>query len=125
MRGTNSDRNYEIDMMLGKVPYNKWPECDCLVHEGFQLATEGTYPHVLEEVQRLLALKEGYQVKTTGHSLGAVIAQMTGMSLIKDGIPVQMISFGPMRHGTDKYAHFSASVWADQFRYINNAELPS
>jgi hypothetical protein len=43
----------------------------------------------------------------TGHSLGASVAQLTGMSLIKDGIPVKMINFGALRVGDDYYAKFS------------------
>jgi hypothetical protein len=49
-RGTTTERNLEVDVMYDKVPYNKWPECDCNVHMGFQMATEGCYPEVLPEV---------------------------------------------------------------------------
>ena len=36
-----------------------------------------------------------------------------------------MISFGTIRGGTQDYSVFSNTVWAEQYRYINNGEVPS
>lgn len=41
---------------------------------------------VLKEVLRLKAIYPDYSVKTTGHSLGGALAQLTAMMLIKNGI---------------------------------------
>jgi putative lipase involved disintegration of autophagic bodies len=62
---------------------------------------------VLTEVRRLLTLLPGYSLRVTGHSLGAALAHLTGMNLIKAGYNVQMINFGQPRLGDDTYAAFA------------------
>ncbi len=62
---------------------------------------------MLAEVRRLSALLPGYAIKVTGHSLGGALAQLTGMSLIRDGFNVHMINFGQPRVGDRAYAAFS------------------
>jgi triacylglycerol lipase len=52
-----------------------------------------------------------YKLKVTGHSLGAALAHLTGMSLIKDGFKVSMINFGQPRLGNTAYAAFSDMVF--------------
>ena len=52
------------------------------------------FPDVLAEVKRLKSLYKSYTVKTTGHSLGGALAQVTAMELIKNGINATMINFG-------------------------------
>jgi putative lipase involved disintegration of autophagic bodies len=52
------------------------------------------YASALAEVKRLKSLHSTYEVKTTGHSLGGALAQLTAMSLLADGISVSMINFG-------------------------------
>ena len=49
---------------------------------------------VLAEVLRLKNLFPYFSVKTTGHSLGGALAQLTAMMLLKNGIPTTMINFG-------------------------------
>jgi hypothetical protein len=49
-----------------------------------------------------------YKVKTTGHSLGAALAQGTALLLIKNDIEVaNMINFGQPRFGDKTFAAFS------------------
>ena len=62
---------------------------------------------VLSEVQRLMSLNPGYSLKVTGHSLGAALAHLTGMNLVKAGYNVQMINFGSPRIGNNAFAAFS------------------
>jgi len=54
-----------------------------------------------------MTLNPGYSLKVTGHSLGAALAHLTGMNLIKAGYNVQMINFGQPRLGDDTYAAFA------------------
>jgi predicted lipase len=71
---------------------------------------------VLAEVQRLQALYPTYAVKTTGHSLGASLALLTQMSLIKDGFNVTMVNFGQPRSGDKTFAAFVTSTTHDSYR---------
>jgi len=41
----------------------------------------------------------GRTIKVTGHSLGAAIAHLTALMLIKNGMNVHMINFGQPRIG--------------------------
>ena len=106
-RGSESIRNWITNLTVDKMDYNTFPDCACQVHSGFYTATTSVYPDVLKEVKRLRGLYPTYKVKTTGHSLGAALAQLTAMELVKSGYSVSMINFGQPRVGESKYAAFS------------------
>lgn len=98
--------------------FAKYPECDCVVHSGFQKAIDSVYPKVLKEVTRLSELFPTYSVKVTGHSMGAAIAQLNGMYLIKDGFATTMINFGQPRVGDATYAALADSLFS-QYRVVH------
>ena len=54
------------------------------MHRGFYVAEQNVIGEVITEVARLKSLPElsKYSVKTTGHSLGAALAQLTAMGTI-------------------------------------------
>lgn len=62
-----------------------------------------------------------YQVKVTGHSLGAALALLNGMSLKKAGIESTMINFGQPRVFDDvgadftmaRFSHYRVTHWQD------------
>ena len=109
MRATISDLNEQLDRMMKKVPYTKWPECEgCKVHEGFYSAVGALNDETTAEVKRLQELNPTFSVRVTGHSLGASLAQLMGMALIKDGVAnVGAITFAPLSVGNKKYKNFS------------------
>ena len=106
-RGSSSIPNWITNINALQAKYKKWPKCKCQVHKGWQQATENVYFSVHREVKRLKKKFPHYKVKTTGHSLGAAMAHLTGMSLIKDGYKVEMINFGQPRLGDEKYYEFA------------------
>jgi hypothetical protein len=57
----------------------------------------------------------------TGHSLGAALAQLTGMDLIRNGIPCRVIDFGQPRTGTQAYSSFSNTILSTT-RYTHNKD---
>jgi len=64
------------------------------------------------------------KLKVTGHSLGGALAQLTAMSLIKDGYHVdQMINFGAPRVGDSTYATFSEQKMPNQWRMVHNRDI--
>ena len=115
-RGSASLQNWISDFTTTKTSYITWPECNCQVHQGFYAASQEVYPDVLTEVQRLHALYPNYAVKTTGHSLGAALALLTQMDLIKDGFNASMYNFGQPRAGDKDFATFVSSKTQDSFR---------
>ena len=52
-RGTDSAKNDYVDSLIDKTTYTMWPECNCTVHTGFQMAALTVADDVLTEVQRL------------------------------------------------------------------------
>lgn len=84
-RGSESLYNWMANLNADKDKYTVWPECGCKVHSGFQNCTNAVNGEVLAEVKRLAELYPTYAIKTTGHSLGAALAQLTAMMLVKNG----------------------------------------
>jgi len=93
-RGSLTIQNWITDLSIAKRDYSTHADCHCEVHSGFYGAAMSVFPDVLSEVNRLKKLYPTYAVKTTGHSLGAALAQLTAMELINNGIHTTMINFG-------------------------------
>ena len=87
-RGTDSELNTFIDSLAEKATYRMWPECNCSVHTGFQMAAEMVQDDVLAEVKRLQQMYPTYNVKTTGHSLGSALTHLTTMMLLKNDVSI-------------------------------------
>ena len=119
-RGSETVDNWLTDFNVDKDKYTVWPECKCKIHSGFQNTTNSVNADVLAEVSRLHALYPNYSIKTTGHSLGGAMAQLTAMMLLKNGFAVSMISFGQPRVGDEDYANFSTSVFPNQWRVVHH-----
>ena len=73
-KGTTTDEEWVVDYDNILVDYTIWPECNCKVHHGWYQAVENIWSDLFTEVSRLSALFPDYQVKVTGHSLGASLA---------------------------------------------------
>lgn len=73
-KGSDDIQNFITDLNFDKDPYHTYPECDCWVHDGFQIAADSVSGLVIAEVLSLQNKHPGAKVKTTGHSLGAAIA---------------------------------------------------
>lgn len=113
-RGSESTQNWITNLDAFKTPYTSYPECDCQVHKGFYNAEQRVIGDVIAEVKRLQGSLSGYVVKITGHSLGAALAQLTSMDVIKAGIPTSVYNYGQPRTGDQKYASFATnkvSIW--------------
>ena len=83
-RGSESIANWMTNLSTAKTKWTSHPECtNCQVHAGFYGSEQDVFPNVLTEVNRLRALFPTYSVKTTGHSLGAALAYLTQLDLIK------------------------------------------
>lgn len=93
-RGSESIQNWLSDSKFLKTDY-KDPNCvNCAVHEGFLTAENNVSEGIYMEVFKLFQTFHTIQVKTTGHSLGAALANLTAMALKKRGFNVSMINFG-------------------------------
>jgi len=105
-RGSSSIRNWISNLNAFKTPYTTYPECNCQVHKGFFNDEQKVIAGVISEVKSLQSKHAGYSVKVTGHSLGAALAQLTSMDLLKAGISNSVYNFGQPRTGDKSYVAF-------------------
>ena len=82
-RGSQSTRNWITNLDAVKTTYTSYPDCKCEVHKGFYDAEQNVIKNIVSEVGRLKSISSlsAYSVKTTGHSLGAALAQLTAMGI--------------------------------------------
>jgi len=66
---------------------------------------------------------QNYKVKTTGHSLGAALAHLAALALIKEGLVVSLINFGQPRVGDKNFATFSQFTLGDQWRVVHHKDI--
>jgi len=105
--------------MTNLVNYEVFPECNCRVHEGFQLAIDMTHPQVMEAISALSAEHPTAKVKVSGHSLGGALATLSSMKLIASGVPVTTITMGQPRVGDFDFADFANTIMPEFVRIVN------
>jgi len=120
-RGSESIKNWVTNLDAFKTPYTTFPECNCQVHKGFYGAEQKVISGVITEVKNLQKAHAGYVVKVTGHSLGAALAQLTSMDLVKAGISTSVYNYGQPRTGDQTYAAF-ATARVPTFRVVHNKD---
>ncbi|KAH8111918.1 alpha/beta-hydrolase [Phellopilus nigrolimitatus] len=75
-------------------------------HQGFLAAINSVVSTVLKAVSKQLAAHPTYTLISTGHSLGAALASLGGVSLAANfpGVPLTLYTFGQPRTGNPAYA---------------------
>lgn len=121
-RGSSSILNWISDLDVFKTPYTSYPECNCQVHKGFYAAEQKVIGDVITEVKRLRGIYPTASIKITGHSLGAALAQLTSMDMVKAGLPCTVYNFGQPRLGDQAYAKFSTGI-VDTWRVTHNKDI--
>lgn len=115
-RGSSSIPDFITDIGIIRTNWDSFPECKCGVHSGFYNSERHVLSDILIEVARLRNLYPSYSVHTTGHSLGAALALLTQMDLIKAGYAATMINFGQPRVGDKDFAKFVQSKTSYAYR---------
>lgn len=122
-RGSESLNNWIVNFDTVKTAYDSFPDCNCKVHKGFYDATLKVSSGVIAEVNRLKRVYPSYTVKVTGHSLGAALAHLQAMELIKNGINVEVLyNFGQPRVGDSDYAAFAKNK-LQLWRVVHNKDV--
>jgi len=121
-RGSQTIRNWVTNLNAFKTPYTSFPDCNCQVHKGFYEAEQSVIGDIVKTVKSLQSKNPGYAVKVTGHSLGAALAQLTAMDLVKSGISASVYDFGQPRVGDKAYASFSNSK-VSTWRVVHNKDM--
>ena len=122
-RGSESFDNWITDLSTLKTRYND-PNCvDCEVHSGFFEAEQNVITGIYDEVRRVSQLYGTRSVKTTGHSLGAALANLTAMDMVRAGYDVSLYNFGQPRVGNKKYADYCQKMLPEQYRHVHNKDM--
>lgn len=119
-RGSSSIPNWITNLSTKKTAYTAFPACNCEVHQGFYSAEQAIITGVHSEVKNLMAIHPTAAIKTTGHSLGGAMAQLTAMDLIGFGYSVSMYNFGQPRIGDQAYSTFSTQKMPNQYRVVHH-----
>ena len=77
----------------------------------------------MTEVDRLSKLYNTLQVKTTGHSLGAAIANLAAMDFVRAGYDVSLYNFGQPRVGNKAYAVYTGALLSEQYRHTHYKDI--
>jgi hypothetical protein len=98
-RGSETLENWKDDL---NVLFDEYDACTaCQVHAGFYSAQQAAFPQVLAAVKSLRTKFPHFNTVVTGHSLGAALATLTALDLIKAkvGGAVHLVHFGSPRVG--------------------------
>lgn len=98
-----------------------------LGHSGFIGEQKNTASTILTEVKRLISSNNASTVITTGHSLGAAIAEIDAL-FFKQNLPssvdVRSVTFGTPRVGNAAYAKYFDSQLLGKFFRVNHGSDP-
>jgi hypothetical protein len=104
-RGSSSIRNWIEDLSVLKTPYLSYPECNCMIHEGFYTTSQNIKNQVIKSVEQLMKQRRR-NIILTGHSYGAVLANIMSLELLKYYKNIEMYNFGQPKGGNEAYANF-------------------
>lgn len=122
-RGSQSWDNWMTNLDTLMTKYND-PNCaKCEVHAGFFKAEQTVLPGILDEVKRLSKLYRTTSVKTTGHSLGGALANLTAMDMVKAGYEVGMYNYGQPRVGNKTYAVYFSKMLPETYRHTHSKDI--
>lgn len=122
-RGTSSLLNWMSDFEVKQTKYLSYPECDCNIHYGFYRATMNLKNETIRYISQLKTLYSSYNIIITGHSLGAAIAQVLSMELLKEGYNLELYNYGQPRVGDNKYALFVNNKIKNYWRFTHNKDI--
>ena len=82
------------------------------VHQGFLLAHQSVASEIISTVASELKAHPTYSLVSTGHSLGAALASLGGISLAANfpGVPLRVFTFGQPRTGNEAYATLAENL---------------
>jgi hypothetical protein len=123
-RGTSSITNWMSDLEVMKVPYTTFSDCKgCMIHKGFYLSVQNIKNQTLLAINQLRAKYPYYGLTLTGHSYGAIVAQIMGMELASIGINADIYNYGQPRGGNNKYADFVNTKLKNYWRFTHDRDI--
>ncbi|EJC98555.1 alpha/beta-hydrolase [Fomitiporia mediterranea MF3/22] len=108
-RGSQQLQDFVTDADIVLTPFTSPGVQDtnnARAHSGFLSAFNSVAPTVISTVSQQLSANPGFSLISTGHSLGASLASLGGVSLASNfpGTPLQVFTLGQPRTGDPAYA---------------------
>lgn len=122
-RGTQSIRNFldDFDMFQTKTDFANIS--GARVHAGFDAAYKKLRNATMIDFQNLMAMKPGYDIRITGHSLGGAMATLFALELsYVYHYKVHLHTFGTPRVGNAVVSKAVAQFVDVHWRVVNNAD---
>ncbi|KFG79668.1 lipase [Metarhizium anisopliae] len=116
-RGSNNIRNFIADLVFA------WSDCNltqgCKLHTGFAQAWYDISDAITKAVRSARSSNPNFRVVATGHSLGAAIATLSAAYLRRDGLAVDLYTYGSPRVGNKNFATWFLTQRGVQWRVTN------
>ncbi|KAL5494551.1 hypothetical protein ACEPAI_12 [Sanghuangporus weigelae] len=114
-RGSTSIQDFLTDFSIARVPFSSpgvTNTNNAKAHFGFLSAFNSVASDMLSAVSSELQAHPDYELISTGHSLGAALASLGGVSLASNfpGAPLQVFTFGQPRTGDSAYADLAEQL---------------
>ncbi|OCB91952.1 alpha/beta-hydrolase [Sanghuangporus baumii] len=114
-RGSSSIQDFLTDFSIALVPFSSpgvTNTNNAEAHFGFLSAFNSVASDMLSAVSSELQAHPDYELISTGHSLGAALASLGGVSLASNfpGTPLQVFTFGQPRTGDSAYADLAEQL---------------
>ncbi|PSS05275.1 Alpha/Beta hydrolase protein [Coniella lustricola] len=121
IRGTSAIGNWLADVVWARQPTSMC--AGCWAHFGFLFA----YSEIASAAETSLAsanrLFPSYKLTITGHSLGAAVATLLGMSLRDKGYDLDIYTYGSPRVGNQALASYISRQPGHEYRVTHNADV--
>ena len=122
-RGSETIKNWIADFNIERTTHDDSDCSNCWVHKGYYTAHKNIIQDVLLEVEKLSYSYGTSLVKTTGHSKGAALANLSALDLKRAGYDVSMINFGQPRIGNAQYAAYFGKMLPNTFRVVHYRDI--
>lgn len=119
-RGSNNIRNWLTNLDFDQDDCNLVSGCG--VHGGFQNAWKEVAAKAKTAITSARSANPGFKVVATGHSLGGAVATVGAANLRKDGIPVDIYTFGSPRVGNAALTNFITNQAGAEYRVTHGAD---
>ncbi|KXN74475.1 alpha/beta-hydrolase, partial [Conidiobolus coronatus NRRL 28638] len=109
-KGTKNFKNWLSNLQFKLTDFPVADGEGIQVHSGFNEAADAIYPQVRLAVLNAIRKYPGYQLVSTGHSLGGAMATLLAFKVAQEGIirweNIKIVTFGQPRIGNKAFADY-------------------
>jgi predicted lipase len=120
--GIKSAQNWAKNVQFTKTKH--WSDQPKVkIHKGFSTSWNSMKPYVTKMVSNLKSACKSCSVVVVGHSLGAGLATMATVDLVRGGHRVSLVTLGSPRVGNKDFAAYFKKLRIPTIRWVNKNDL--